>query len=121
MQKIIIRDLALRCIIGIFPEERREHQDVIINITLDADLNAACMSDDIADTVDYKAIKQSVRHLVENSQFLLIEKLAWETAGVCLRANGVQKAVVTVDKPGALRFCRSVAVQVERERPPQED
>jgi len=41
LDKIHIRDLLQRCIIGIYDEERREKQDVVINITLHADLRKA--------------------------------------------------------------------------------
>lgn len=114
--KIHIRDLALRCIVGIFPEEREAKQDVIINITMHADLSPAGASDDIADTVDYKEIKKRVVRLVEESEFYLVEKLAEEIAKICLAHQRVVRADVTVDKPGALRFARSVAVEISRTR-----
>ncbi len=37
MDKIFIRELALRCIIGIYPEERREKQDIVINLEMHCD------------------------------------------------------------------------------------
>ena len=52
---IHIKDLLLRTIIGINEEERRNKQDVLINITLHTDHTAAA-SDDIADTVNYRTI-----------------------------------------------------------------
>jgi dihydroneopterin aldolase/D-erythro-7,8-dihydroneopterin triphosphate epimerase len=114
--RIHIRDLALRCIIGANPEERREKQDVILNITLHCDLATAGQSDRLEDTVNYKAVKKAVIALVDGSSFLLIEKLAAEVARVCLDAPGVTKVRVAIDKPGALRFARSVAVDIERTR-----
>lgn len=114
--RIHIRDLMCRCIVGIYPDERREKQDVIINITLWADYRAACRSDDIADTVDYKAIKKQVIRMVEDSSFQLIERLAEEIAGICLANPRVEKVAVSVDKPRALRFARSVAVEIVRAR-----
>ncbi|HOF39004.1 MAG TPA: dihydroneopterin aldolase [Candidatus Hydrogenedentes bacterium] len=114
--RIHIRDLMCRCIIGIYPEERRERQDVCINITLWANFRAAGRSDDIADTVNYKAIKKEVIRMVEDSSFQLIERLAEEVASICLGNPRVEKATVTVDKPGALRFARSVAVEITRQR-----
>ena len=116
MDKIHIRDLLLRCIIGVYPEERRNPQDVILNITLDADLRKAGRSDDLGDTVDYKAIKQAVVGHVTQSSCLLVERLAQEVADLCLGFAGVEKVTVSIDKPGALRFARSVAVEIERSR-----
>ena len=114
--RIHIRDLLVRCIIGIYPEERTVKQDVILNITLEADLHAAGRSDNIEDTVNYKSIKKAIYQMVEGSEFLLVERLADEIAVICLRDPKVMRATVTVDKPGALRFARSVAVEITRSR-----
>ena len=75
MDKIFIRDLLVRCIVGIYPEERKEKQDVKINMVLYTDLRKAGQSDDIDDTVNYKTIKKQVLKMVQESDFFLIEKL----------------------------------------------
>ena len=116
MDKIFIRDLALRCIIGIFPEERREKQDIVINVEMRVDLRAAGRSDDLNDTVDYKSIKKAILKLVEGSGFQLIESLAERIADIALEHAKVERVVVTIDKPGALRFARASAVEITRER-----
>ncbi|MCX7010607.1 MAG: dihydroneopterin aldolase [Kiritimatiellaeota bacterium] len=100
--------------IGIFPEERREKQDIIINVVLEADLAAAAASDQLTDTVDYKALKKKILALVDTSAFNLIEALADRIARLALEDRRVRRAKVMVDKPGALRFARSVAVEVSR-------
>ncbi|MBX7258800.1 MAG: dihydroneopterin aldolase [Candidatus Hydrogenedentes bacterium] len=114
--KIHIRDLMCRCIVGINDDERINKQDVIINITMYVDLDAACTSDRIEDTVDYKATKQAILGLVEQSSFFLVERLAQRVAEVCLENSKVEAVTVAIDKPGALRFARSVAVEIHRER-----
>ena len=116
MDKIFIRDLALRCIIGIYPEERREKQDIVINVEMHADLRKAGRSDDLTDTVNYKSIKKAILALVENSGFQLIESLAENIADIALANEKVRKVVVTIDKPGALRFARSSAVEITRHK-----
>ncbi|HOK08624.1 MAG TPA: dihydroneopterin aldolase [Candidatus Hydrogenedens sp.] len=112
--KIHIRDLQVRCIIGIQPEERREKQDILINITLFTNIEMAGKSDDINDTLDYKMVKKEILKFVENSSFFLIEKLAEEVAKICLSHEKVKGVTVTIDKPGVLRFARSVAVEITR-------
>ncbi len=114
--KIYIRDLAIRCIIGVNEDERTEKQDVIINVILFTDTGKAGQTDALEDSVDYKKVKKAIIFLVESSEFLLIEKLADEIAKVCLDDAKVQKVDVTVDKPGALRYTRSVAVEIVRTR-----
>jgi dihydroneopterin aldolase/D-erythro-7,8-dihydroneopterin triphosphate epimerase len=114
--KIYIRDLEIRCIIGVNQVERTEKQDVVINVILFTDTRKAGRTDALADSVDYKRVKKAILSLVESSEFLLIEKLADEIAKVCLDDSKVQKVNVTVDKPGALRYTRSVAVEIVRTR-----
>ena len=114
--KLVIRDLAARCIIGVYPEERRQPQDVLLTIELQADLSAAGRSDRLEDSLDYKAVKQRVLALVEQSQFRLLEALAAAVAGACLESPRVERVTVTLQKPGALRFARCAEVEITRER-----
>lgn len=116
MDKILIRDLSLRAIIGTFPEERHDKQDLIFNLELHTDLAAAGASDDLNDTVDYKTLKKRIIAMVESSGFLLLERLAEETAAICLDDKKVKAVKVTVDKPNALRFARSAAVEIFRQQ-----
>ena len=114
--QIRIQDLLLRTIIGINEEERRNRQDVLINITLYADMRPAGASDDISDAVNYRTITKRIIQLVENSQFYLVEKMAAEIVDICLQDPRVERAQVSVEKPGALRFARSVGVTITRGR-----
>ena len=116
LDKIFIRDLRARCILGIFPEEREKPQEILLNIVLWADLRNAGESDSIGDTVDYKRVRQQVLALVEASSCFLVERLAREVARVCLDAPHVARVTVTLDKPGALRLARSVAVEITRSK-----
>lgn len=114
--RIYIRDLLARCILGLNPDEREAEQDVLINLTLWADLHAAGRSDDVADTVDYTQIKKRIIETVEASSDCLIERLAQRVADLCLDDARVARVRVRIDKPGALRFARSVAVELDRRK-----
>lgn len=114
MDKIHIRNLRLRTLVGINEWEQRKRQDVVLDITLHLDLQAAATSDGIEDTVDYKTVKDQLVELVEAGSWRLLEALAGEVAELCLEPGPVQAVDVTVDKPHALRFADSVAVQLHR-------
>lgn len=116
LDRIHIRDLQTECIVGIFPREREVKQEVVFNITLEAELSKACSSDNIDDTIDYKKLKQRILAMVEGSDFFLIERLAEAVSAICLEDRRVRRCTVSVDKPGALRFARSVAVEIQRSR-----
>lgn len=114
--RIIINDLFLRTIIGVNDDERTNRQDVLVNLALTVDTRAAGRSDDIADTVNYRTLTKRVIDLVEGSQFFLVEKLAEEIAQLCLEDRRVQDVTVTVEKPAALRFAKSVGLSIVRTR-----
>ncbi len=116
MDRILIRDLLVRCIIGVRPEERRQKQDVLINLSLSVDLRRAGRSDRLEETLDYSALKTRIVARAEESQFQLVEALAETIAGICLEEPMVRRARVRVDKPTALRFARSVGVEIVRKR-----
>lgn len=116
VDRILIKDLMLRCVLGLSEEERREKQDVLINLILWTDLRRAAASDSIQDAVDYSALKKRIITLVEGSQYHLAETLADRIASLCLEQNAVQQVQVTVEKPTALRFAHSVGVEIIRSR-----
>lgn len=117
MDFILIEDLLARCIIGVSEEERREQQDVVINLALGTDTRGAGRSDDFADALDYRAIKKRTLAMVEGSRYQLVEALAEAIADLCLEHPRCEQVQVTVEKPSALRFARSVGVRITRERP----
>jgi dihydroneopterin aldolase/2-amino-4-hydroxy-6-hydroxymethyldihydropteridine diphosphokinase len=114
--RILVKDLLLRTIIGIKEEERHKRQDVLINLVLCGEFTQAGRSDDVADAINYRTVTKRVIRLVEDSHYFLVEKLAAEIAGVCLEEPGVDRVLVRVEKPGALRFARSVGIELERTR-----
>src|ERR1051325_4656106 len=91
MDRILIKDLMLRCVLGLSSEERREKQDILINLVLWTDLRPAAASDSIEDTVDYSAVKKRIIALVEGSQYHLAEALADRIARLCLEEPAVQQ------------------------------
>ena len=92
MDRIRICDLRVRCILGINQDERHEKQDVVINLTIHADLRTAGKSDQLEDTVDYRALKKRILVMVEGSRYRLVEALA---AGLALQFFGAPALVVT--------------------------
>jgi FolB domain-containing protein len=116
VDRIIINDIRARCIVGVNQDERTEMQDVMINLSIFADLRKAARSDRFENAIDYRALKKRVLSMVENSKYFLLEALAEAVADVCLETPGVVKVRVRVDKPSALRFARSVGVEILRQR-----
>jgi FolB domain-containing protein len=116
MDRIVVSDLVCRCVIGVEDWERREPQDVLVSLALSADLAPAGKSDQIEDALDYRALKKQVLFEAEASHFHLIEALAERVAEICLEDERVEEVQVRVEKPGALRFARTVAVEISRKK-----
>ena len=117
IDRIHIRDLVVSGILGINPDERLNPQDILVNSTLWTDTREAAASDDINDAVNYRTItKQLIAH-IEHGEPMLVERLVAELAEICLAADQRITAVeMTVEKPGALRYARSVGITIRRTR-----
>ncbi len=116
MDKVFIKDLLVRGIIGIREWEREKEQDILINVTVYTNTIPAAESDDISDCVDYSALAKKIQQHAETAKRLTVEALANDLAKICLETPLVRKVVVRVEKPGAVRFAKSVGVEVERKR-----
>ncbi len=116
MDKTFIKDLLVRGIIGVNDWERKKPQDILINVTVFSDASRAGESDDIKDCVDYSALAKKIQAHAETAARLTVEALANDLINICLEQAGVRKAIVRVEKPGAVRFAKSVGVEIERKR-----
>ena len=114
MDRVFIKDLLVRGIIGINDWEREKAQDILINIDISADLKKAGETDDISHSINYRTIAKKAQARAETAERLTVEALAEDIAKLCLEEPGVLKACVRIEKPGAVRFARSVGVEVER-------
>lgn len=114
MDTIFLRDLRIRTIVGIWEWERRLPQVVSIDLDMATDIRKAALSDDIGDTLNYKAVTSSIRKLVEDSRFQLIETMAEQIAAIIIEEFQVPWVRVAVHKPFAIRGSRDVGVSIER-------
>jgi FolB domain-containing protein len=114
MDKTFIKDLLVRGIIGVHDGEREKPQDILINITAFTDTRRAAETDSLADCVDYSALAKKVQAYAETAARFTVEALANDLAKLCLEQRGIKKVIVRVEKPGAVRFTKSVGVEIER-------
>lgn len=116
MDKVLIKNLMARGIIGVNDWERKRPQNILINITLFTDTRRAGETDNISDCVDYSKMSKKILAHAESVQRLTVEALANDLAKLCLEDKSVAKVIIRVEKPGAVRFAESVGVEVERSR-----
>ena len=114
MDTIFLRDLRIRTIVGIWEWERRMPQTVSIDLDMGTDIRRAAGSDQIGDTLDYKAVTRRIKAFVAESRFNLIETMAEQIAGIIISEFDVPWVRVAVHKPWAIRGSRDVGVAIER-------
>ncbi len=115
MQTIRIKNLKLRIIVGINPEERIHKQDVLINITADIDDSKVIQTKDINDSLNYRNLAKSVIDFVEKSEFHLLEILVDKVLNLVMSNDMVIRASVEIDKTTVLRYCDSVSLSKSSE------
>ena len=114
---IFIEALQVETVIGVYDWERRIRQPVVIDLEMGADVARAAASDDVADTLDYKAVSKRVQRFVGESSFLLVETLAERIAALVLdEFPAVPWVRVKLNKVGALRGAKGVGIVIERRR-----
>ncbi|HZT01552.1 MAG TPA: dihydroneopterin aldolase [Steroidobacteraceae bacterium] len=114
--RIFLRGLTAECIIGFIDWERRVKQTVVLDLELPVDCGRAALSDDVADTVDYKRVAKRTLAYIEASEFKLVETLAHRLALLLLEEFGIEWVRISLNKPGAIRNSRDVGVVIERTR-----
>ena len=115
MDKVIIKDLRVTGIIGIYEHERVTPQEMLINAVLYTDIRVAAANDDISRCVDYEKVANKIRAHAQTSQRLTVESLVEDIASLCLDTPGVQRVIIRVEKTQAIAFTGSVGVEIERE------
>ncbi|KFL36489.1 dihydroneopterin aldolase [Arenimonas donghaensis] len=116
MDKVFIEALEIECVIGIYDWERKIRQPVVLDIEMAFDNRKPAASDDIADTLDYKAVSKRLIQFVSESNFGLVESLAERCAAIILEEFDVEHVRLKLAKPGAVRGSRAVGVIIERQR-----
>ena len=118
MTVIRVKDLSLRTFIGFKPHEKKHKQDVLIQLEVEVETSMVEHNDDYqADGFyDYRSMTKSVIKLVEDSRFDLLEALTRKVLDEIMSNPLVKKAKVVIEKPHALRYSRTVSVEMSSER-----
>ena len=114
MDENFITDLLIRGVIGITEREREQPQDILVNITIYTDIHKAGRTDDVNASVNYRTVAKKVLAHTESIKRFTVEALATDISKLCLEEPGALGVRVKVEKPGAVRFSRSVGVEIIR-------
>ena len=117
LDRIFLKNLMVRGIVGLNDEERKNRQDILVNCTFWFDTRTAARTDGIGDTMNYRTCAKAMIAHIENGAPLLVERLATELLILCFATDERIAAIeMTVEKPGAIRFAESVGLTIFRMR-----
>jgi FolB domain-containing protein len=112
-----IRELRVSCIVGVYPDERKREQDLVVDLDMDFDFAAVAASDHLADTVDYTGVAEDFAAFARGERFQIIETLAQRACARILdRHPAVRRCRVVIRKPAAVPHAQGAVVTVEEER-----
>lgn len=111
---VFLRGLTAECIIGFIDWERRVRQTIVVDLEIPVDCGRASLTDEVADTTDYKKVAKRVLAFIEASEFKLVETLGHRLALTLLEEFGLEWVRLEVNKPGAIRNSRDVGVKIRR-------
>ncbi len=113
---VFVHELRVETIIGIWGWERKIRQIVSIDLEMGTDIRRAAETDNIDDTLNYKAISKRVQQFVADSEFQLVETMAEKIAELVLQEFNVPWIQVRVSKPGAIRGAKNVGISIHRSK-----
>jgi len=114
MDKIIIKNAEFICDIGIYKEEKEKKQKIILDLTLFYDIEEAINTDSIDSTINYKEVIDLTKKVVEKKHYELIENLSENICNEILDKFKLEKIILKVKKPKALKNAEYAAVEIIR-------
>jgi len=116
LYRILVRDLVLKCLIGIHPHELLAPQRVRINVDMAVYEQAGPLSDDIANVVSYEDVIEGIKRMLAEGHINLVETLAENIAELCMRDPRVASVRIRVEKLDVYAEAASVGIEIERRR-----
>ncbi|KAJ3049583.1 trifunctional dihydropteroate synthetase, partial [Rhizophlyctis rosea] len=114
--KIIVRDLEVRNIIGVDAWERSKRQPLNINITIHTSIDASGEKDLLSESINYGTVAKVVQEFSEKTSYRSVEALAQGIAQVCVRDCKAGMVTVRVEKGKALLHARCAGVEITRSK-----
>ncbi len=115
VRHVFVRDLVLKCQIGVHAHERGGVQRVRVSVDLEV-ADDQPVEDDIRNVVSYEDIVTVVKRQITGDHINLVETLAERIAAALLKDRRVLKARVRVEKLDVFAEASGVGVEIVRAR-----
>ena len=111
-----IEHLKIRCVIGDLDRERKNEQDIYLDVTVWGKRFDEMTKDHIEETVDYIALEQLCTQIAQKGSYYMLETLAVQLVDKILEAFPVKKVWVRIMKPQAISHAKGAFVEWEKEQ-----
>ncbi len=113
---VLIEGLTVNTVIGVYEWERAICQPVVIDVKLHYDLSAALDEDDLAHTINYKAVCEDIEQICHDTRAQLLEYLAGQIFKKLFESYPIDKIELRLTKPHAIKNAQNVGVSITRDR-----
>lgn len=114
---ILIEGLKVETVVGCFAWERKILQPLLLDLVVQHDLQAAALSDELEDTVNYARICELCAEVIQTAKPKLIEHAAHLVLDRLFNEfEGIQTITLTIRKPAIIAQANSVGIRLERQR-----
>lgn len=112
---IIIDKLRVMAIIGCERAERTNEQEVLVDLRIKADLTAAVAADKIEAAIDYEAVANLIKSVIQEGKFRLLEALTSGVLDAVEQRYSPDYLWIRACKPDAIEFASACGVEMERD------
>jgi 7,8-dihydroneopterin aldolase/epimerase/oxygenase len=116
VDKVLLREVVVSAVIGVHDWERETEQTLLFSVEMATDTAKAAERDDLADAIDYSAVAETIRTVVREGEFQLIETAAERVAERLLATCRLDWLRLEVVKPLPSEGY-SAAIVIERGTP----
>lgn len=114
MDIIFINDFRLEILLGVYNWERRTPQTVQFDLEIGITDTGRPRSDRIGETIDYSKVVARITSSLNDTHFMLVERLAEHVAGLVMSEFKSPWVRVSVTKLAAIKGVKRLGVTIER-------
>lgn len=118
--KIKILEYKILCIIGDLECERKQEQEILIDLEVKRDFFVCAKSDNLNDTLDYVSLANSCKRVAVEGKYRLVETCAYEIMLNLFDSHNIAWAKLKIRKPFAFEGGAYAEVELEHFRDNEE-
>ena len=114
--KIIIRDLAVPTLIGVYDFEREDLQTLRLDITLHTDITPAGQTDALTHALNYAAVAETILAFGKAASYELLEAFAYHLCAVLFDRFATDTLELVIHKDGCIPGAAGASLMITRQR-----